>query len=97
MLNRWASLAMSTCVLKALPGKQMISKDTHLVFSIYPLTINSCVVNNTINKDDTLNGHVYNTTLFGSYGMCDYGSFRPAITSLYSFMSSHAYYIEDLT
>ena len=34
MLNRSASLAMSTSVLKALPGK-LISKDTHLVFSIY--------------------------------------------------------------
>ena len=34
MLNRSASLAMSTCVLRALPGKFDI-KDTHLVFSIY--------------------------------------------------------------
>ena len=33
MLNRSASLAMSTSVLKALPGKLDI-KDTHLVFSI---------------------------------------------------------------
>ena len=34
MLNRSASLAMSTSVLKALSGK-LISKDTHLVFSFY--------------------------------------------------------------
>ena len=34
MLNRPASLAMSTCVLKALAGKLDI-KDTHLVFSMY--------------------------------------------------------------
>ena len=35
MLNRSASLAISTSVLKALPGKvNLISKDTHLVFSI---------------------------------------------------------------
>ena len=33
MLNRSASLAMLTSFLKALPGK-LISKDTHLVFSI---------------------------------------------------------------
>ena len=61
---------------------------------VYPLTINSCVVNNTINKDETLNGHVYITTLFGSCGMCDQGIFRPAITSPYYAMSSHAYYME---
>ena len=36
MLNRSASLAMSTCVLKALPGN-LISKDTHLVFSMSTL------------------------------------------------------------
>ena len=36
MLNRSASLAMSTSVLKALPGKLDILKDAHLVFSIYP-------------------------------------------------------------
>ena len=36
MLNHSASLAMSTSVLKALPGKLDILKDTHLVFSIYP-------------------------------------------------------------
>ena len=36
MLNSSASLAMSTSVLKALPGKLDIKKDTHLVFSIYP-------------------------------------------------------------
>ena len=36
MLNRSASLAMSTSILKALPGKLDIKyqKDTHLVFSI---------------------------------------------------------------
>ena len=34
MLNRSASLAMSTSVLKALPGKLDI-KETHLVFLIY--------------------------------------------------------------
>ena len=34
MLNRAASLAMSTSVLKALTGKLDI-KDTHLVFSMY--------------------------------------------------------------
>ena len=34
MLNRSASLAMSTSVLKALPGK-LDTKDTHRVFSIY--------------------------------------------------------------
>ena len=34
MLNCSASLAMSTSVLKALPGK-LISKDTNLVFSIF--------------------------------------------------------------
>ena len=36
MLNRSQSLAISTSVLKALPGN-LISKDTHLVFSIYEL------------------------------------------------------------
>ena len=38
MLNRSASLAMSTSVLKALPGN-LISKDTNLVIylSVYPL------------------------------------------------------------
>ena len=36
MLNRSASLAMSTSFLKALPGKLDI-KDTQLVFSIYHL------------------------------------------------------------
>ena len=43
MLNRSASLAMSTSVLKALPGKGGVAvykerkkeKDAHLVFSIY--------------------------------------------------------------
>ena len=35
MLNRSASLAMSTSVLKALPGKFDIKKNTYLVFSIY--------------------------------------------------------------
>ena len=49
MLNRSASLAMSTSVLKALPDK-LDSKDTHLVFSIcleidkvYQTTHNSAV------------------------------------------------------
>ena len=37
MLNRSASLAMSTSVLKVLPGKLDI-KDTNLVFSICLLT-----------------------------------------------------------
>ena len=35
MLNCSASLSMSTSVLKALPGKLDIKKNTHLVFSIY--------------------------------------------------------------
>ena len=34
MLNRSASLAMSTSILKVLPGKYDI-KNTYLVFSIY--------------------------------------------------------------
>ena len=38
MLNPSASLAMSTSVLKALPGKLNI-KNAHLVFSIYPVNI----------------------------------------------------------
>ena len=40
MLNRTASLAMSTSVLKALPGKLDINY-THLVFSIYYVTATS--------------------------------------------------------
>ena len=37
MLNRSASLALSTSVLKALPGKVDIKKNAHLVLSIYYL------------------------------------------------------------
>ena len=39
MLNRSASFAMSTSVLKALPGKLDIKKDTHLVFSMYMVIV----------------------------------------------------------
>ena len=39
MLNHSPSQAMSTSVLEALPGKLDI-KGTHLVFSMYDITIN---------------------------------------------------------
>ena len=42
MLNRSASLAMPRKVLKALPGKP-ISKDTHLVFSIFTCSLSDSV------------------------------------------------------
>ena len=43
MLNRSASLAMSTSILKALPGKLDI-KDTHLVFSIHKIAASLCLI-----------------------------------------------------
>ena len=36
MLNRWASLAMSTCVLKALPGKLDIERHSPSIHYFSP-------------------------------------------------------------
>ena len=43
MLNRSISLAVSTSVLKALPGKLLDTKYTHLVFSIL-IVIDTCAM-----------------------------------------------------
>ena len=71
MLNRSASLAMSTCILKALPVKLDIKRHSPSVLYVSIKTIWNDLVNGIVIIDDSFLGNMH--ILINSYGCTKIG------------------------